>query len=160
MRNLSLCMVAQKGWQLEGLDLQTGFLQTGKTEEAREIWTYGVPELKQALGAEEHEVLRILKNVYGNSTAPRGLWEDVDRTFTKLGGKRILGDSSFWVWTRPNPNPRNEGDQFETIGFVGGHSPTSTEPATVNVKNGSKSARRSTRPTSGERSKPRSTATL
>ena len=70
MRNLSLCMVAQRGWQLEGLDMQTAFLQTGKTEEAREIWTYGVPELKQALGAEEHEVLRILKNVYGNSTAP------------------------------------------------------------------------------------------
>ena len=93
---------------------------TGKTEEARKIWTYGVPELKQALGAEDHEVFRILKNAYGNSTAPRGLCEDVDRAFTELGGKRILGDSSFSFWIHPNPHPRSERDQFKTIGFVGG----------------------------------------
>eukprot|EP00435_Cladocopium_sp_Y103_P012521 s2780_g3.t1 len=79
MRNLSLCMVAQQKWVLEGLDLTTAFLQTGKTEESREIWTYGVSELRAALGAEDHEVLRILKNIYGNATAPRGLWEDIDR---------------------------------------------------------------------------------
>ena len=121
MRNLSLCLVAQKKWVLEGLDLTTAFLQTGKTEESREIWTYGVPELKSALGAEDHEVLRILKNIYGNATAPRGLWEDIDRTLKSMGGIRLLGDSSFWVWVRKNPNPRNEADAFETIGFMGGH---------------------------------------
>ena len=121
MRNLSLCLVAQKKWVLEGLDLTTAFLQTGKTEESREIWTYGVPELKSALGAEDHEVLRILKNIYGNATAPRGLWEDIDRTLKSMGGIRLFGDSSFWVWVRKNPNPRNEADAFETIGFMGGH---------------------------------------
>ena len=121
MRNLSLCLVAQKKWVLEGLDLTTAFLQTGKTEESREIWTYGVPELRAALGAEDHEVLRILKNIYGNATAPRGLWEDIDKTLKSMGGIRLLGDSSFWVWVRKNPNPRNEADAFETIGFMGGH---------------------------------------
>jgi len=98
MRNLSLCLVAQKKWVLEGLDLTTAFLQTGKTEESREIWTYGVPELRAALGAEDHEVLRILKNIYGNATAPRGRWEDIDKTLKSMGGIRLLGDSSFWVW--------------------------------------------------------------
>ena len=122
MRNLSLLMVAQRNWILEGLDMSTAFLQTGKFEmEQQQLWTHGVPELKRALGAEEHEVLRLLRNIYGNATAPRGLWKDVDRTFSQLGGKRIVGDASFWVWTEPNPDARNEADAFRTIGFVGGH---------------------------------------
>ena len=122
MRNLSLLMVAQRNWILEGLDMSTAFLQTGKFEmEQQKLWTHGVPELKRALGAEEHEVLRLLRNIYGNATAPRGLWKDVDRTFTNLGAKRIVGDASFWVWTEPNPDARNEGDAHHTIGFVGGH---------------------------------------
>ena len=81
IRNLSLCVVAQRRWQLEGLDMSTAFLQTGKTEEDRRIWMQGVPELNRALGAEPHEAVRVLKNVFGNTTAPRGLWEDVDKTF-------------------------------------------------------------------------------
>ena len=122
MRNLSLLLVAQKKWTLEGLDMSTAFLQTGKFEmEQQKLWTTGVPELKAALGAEDHEVLRLLRNVYGNATAPRGLWKDVDRTFTQLGGHRVIGDNSFWVWTEPNPNPRNEADKNRVIGFVGGH---------------------------------------
>ena len=80
-----------------------------------------MPELKAALGASDHEVLRLLKNVYGNTTAPRGLWKDVDKTFTRLGGHRIVGDSSFWVWVEPNESPRNEADQFRILGFIGGH---------------------------------------
>jgi hypothetical protein len=121
VRNLSLCVVAQRRWQLEGLDMSTAFLQTGKTEEDRRIWMQGVPELNRALGAEPHEAVRILKNVYGNATAPRGLWEDVDKTFCALGAKRLIGDSSFWIWTKPNPNPRNQFDTEQLIGFVGGH---------------------------------------
>ena len=121
VRNLSLCVVAQRRWQLEGLDMSTAFLQTGKTEEDRRIWMQGVPELNRALGAEPHEAVRILKNVYGNATALRGLWEDVDKTFCALGAKRLIGDSSFWIWTKPNPNPRNQFDTEQLIGFVGGH---------------------------------------
>ena len=43
---------------------------------------------KLFMQAEDHEVLRILKNVYGNATAPRGLWKHVDETFQKLGAGR------------------------------------------------------------------------
>ena len=122
MRNLSLYLVAQNKWMLEGLDMKTAFLQTGTEEmEKQQIYTTGVPELRAALGASEGEVLRLLKNVYGNATAPRGLWKDVDATFLRLGGHRVIGDSSFWVWTEENPEPKNEGDQYRTIGFVGGH---------------------------------------
>ena len=38
-----------------------------------------------------------------------------------MDGIRLLGDSSFWVWVRKNPNPRNDADAFETNGFMGGH---------------------------------------
>ena len=121
MRHLPSQVVAQRKWTLEGLDMATAFLQTGRSEENRKVWMEAVPELRQALQAEDHEVLRILKNVYGNATAPRGLWKHVDETFQKLGGKRMLGDNPFWTWTKPNPHPRNEADQHTLIGFVRGH---------------------------------------
>jgi len=106
-RNLSLCAVAQRGWQLESLDMHTAFLQTGGEDmESKELWTTGAPELKKALNASGDEMLRLLKNVYGNAEAPRGLWQDVDKTFQRLGGHRLLGDSSFWIWTEPNESPR------------------------------------------------------
>ena len=122
MRNLSLYLVAQRDWILEGLDMKTAFLQTGTEEmEKQQIYTSGVPELRKALGASDDEILKLLKNVYGNATAPRGLWKDVDKTFTRLGGHRVIGDSSFWVWTEPNDHPMNEADEHKVIGFVGGH---------------------------------------
>ena len=120
-RNLSFCVAAQRGWQLESLDMSTAFLQTGKTEEPRRIWMHGVDELNEALGAAPHEVLRILKNVYGNATAPRGLWEDVDRTMQSLGARRVIGDASFWIFTAPTPQPRNECDVEILLGYIGGH---------------------------------------
>ena len=121
MRNLSLCLVAQRGWILEGLDMSTAFLQTGEeTVEGRELWTSGVPELREALGVGDR-VLRLLRNVYGNADAPRGLWTDADKTLSRLGGHRVVGDASFWVWTQPNPSPRNEADSLSVIGFVGMH---------------------------------------
>ena len=103
--------------------MKTAFLQTGAdVMEKQELWTSEVPELKEALGASQDEVLRLLKNDYGNATAVRGLWQDVDKTFKKLGGRRAVGDASFRVWAEKNDNLRNEGDEYTTIiiGFVGG----------------------------------------
>ena len=122
MKHLSLFLAAQKKWSLESLDMKTAFLQTGADDmEQKELWTPGVPELRKALGAEDHEVLRILRNIYGNATAPRGLWEDVDKKLVSLGGHKLIGDNSFWVWTEKNENPRNAADAHRVIGFMGGH---------------------------------------
>jgi hypothetical protein len=122
MKHLSLVLCSQRKWKLESLDMKTAFLQTGAADmESKELWTPGVPELRAALGAQDHELLRILRNVYGNATAPRGLWNDVDATFVRLGGHRLVGDNSFWVWTEENEQPRNPADRFRVIGFVGGH---------------------------------------
>ena len=74
MRHLSLTVIAQRDWKLESLDLKTAFLQTGEgVMEDRKLWTPGVPELRQALGAHDGELLRILRNVYGNADAPRSV---------------------------------------------------------------------------------------
>jgi len=54
--------------------MKTAFLQTGgDSVEAQELWTPGVPELREALGASDGDLLRLLRNVYGSATAPRGL---------------------------------------------------------------------------------------
>jgi hypothetical protein len=102
--------------------MKTAFLQTGgDSVEAQELWTPGVPELRAALGASDGELLRLLRNVYGSATAPRGLWTDVDQTLQRLGGHRLIGDAAFWCWVEENPNPRNPADRYNLIGFVGGH---------------------------------------
>ena len=72
MRNLALFVTSQRNWVLESLDMSTAFLQTGAQQmEEEKLYTSGVPELKQALGASDAELLRLVKNIYGNSTAPR-----------------------------------------------------------------------------------------
>ncbi len=51
MRHLSFQVVDQRKWTLEGLDMATASLQTGRSEENRKVWMEAVPELRQALHA-------------------------------------------------------------------------------------------------------------
>ena len=48
-RNLSYQLVMQMGWNIEGIDMSTAFLQTLPTEEEKRLWTSGVKELREAL---------------------------------------------------------------------------------------------------------------
>ncbi|CAE7667012.1 GIP, partial [Symbiodinium microadriaticum] len=89
-RNLLYLMSAQHGWPLEGLDLATAFLQTMPTEADARLWTSGVEELRQALDVGSEGILRILRNIYGSTTAPRGLWLDLHKTLTSLGATAIV----------------------------------------------------------------------
>ena len=61
------------------------------------MWTTGVKELHEALQVSDGGLLRILKNFYGSTTAPRGLWKEVDSTFQRLGARKVLGDSCLWI---------------------------------------------------------------
>ncbi|CAE7794539.1 unnamed protein product [Symbiodinium sp. CCMP2592] len=119
-RNLAYQMAVHNGWAVEGLDLSTAFLQTAPKEEMR-IWTEGVAELRQALGLRDDQLLRVLKDFYGSATAPRGLWKDLHGTFTKLGAVKIMSDPCMWIWSEKVEKPRNEWDQWRTIGMMGGH---------------------------------------
>ena len=73
--------------------MSTAFLQTEKNQESRRLWATGVKELRQSLGVSEGGLLRILKDFYGSTTAPRrGLWQDIDKKLQEIGGHKILGD--------------------------------------------------------------------
>ena len=119
-RCMSYQLAMQNGWELEGLDLSTAFLQTGKKEEM-EIWTTGVPELRAALDIDDGGIMRVLKDFYGSTTAPRGLWQDLGKSFESVGGQRLISDPCLWIWTEPVKNPKNAYDTHRTIGFMGGH---------------------------------------
>ncbi|OLP80083.1 hypothetical protein AK812_SmicGene39554 [Symbiodinium microadriaticum] len=117
-RNLLYLMSAQHGWPLEGLDLATAFLQTMPTEADARLWTSGVEELRQALDVGSEGILRILRNIYGSTTAPRGLWLDLHKTLTSLGATAIVGERCLWVW---HSSHERDGDFPRTIGAMGGH---------------------------------------
>ena len=114
-RNLSYQLVMQMGWNIEGIDMSTAFLQTLPSEEEKKLWTSGVKELREALQIPEGGVLRILKNFYGSTTAPRNLWENIDATMTELQALRIKGDKCFWLWTEVV-----DGNTVP-LGFMAGH---------------------------------------
>ena len=84
-RNLMYLMSVQHQWPLEGLDLATAFLQTLPTEADAEIWTSGVQELREALGLDEDGIMRVMRNIYGPTPAPRGLWLSLHRKLVSLG---------------------------------------------------------------------------
>ena len=111
-------MVMQNGWEIEGIDMSTAFLHTEPTEEGKNLWTSGVGELREAFKVPSDGVLRILKDFYGSTTAPRNLWENVDKALVEeLGAVRIRGDKCFWLWIDPD-SPR---DAPQPLGFMGGH---------------------------------------
>ena len=125
-RNLLYQMVCQHGWNLEGLDLATAFLQTAPTSADAGMWTSGVLELREALGVGAEGIMKIMKNIYGSTTAPRGLWLDLHRRLSELGGKVVMGDRCLWLWTsktrvdsEENPFPiglMGHVDDFHRIG--------------------------------------------
>ncbi|CAE7510524.1 unnamed protein product [Symbiodinium sp. CCMP2592] len=117
-RNLLYTKAMHEQWDLEGLDISTAFLQTMPTEADREIWTYGVEELREALGVGSEGIMRILRNVYGSTTAPRGLWLDLHRKLTALGAQAVLGERCLWIWLS---KVQMDGDHPRMIGGMGGH---------------------------------------
>ena len=118
-RNLLYTMACTHGWELEGLDLATAFLQTQPTEADQDLWTRGVSELREALDVPADGVMKILKNIYGSTTAPRGLWLDLHRRLASIGGKPLIGERCIWIW-----QSATEKDAFGiplVLGIMGGH---------------------------------------
>ena len=79
---------------------------------------YGVEELREALGVGEEGIMRILRNVYGSTTAPRGLWLDLHRKLTSLGAQAVLGERCLWIWLS---KVQMDGNHPRMIGGMGGH---------------------------------------
>ena len=85
-------MTCRRGWELEGLDLATAFLQTQPTDADAQLWTSGVAELREALGVGAEGIMKITRNIYGSTTAPGGLWLDLHRRLATLGGRLAMGE--------------------------------------------------------------------
>ena len=117
-RNLLYSLAAHHQWELEGLDLATAFLQTQATEADQEIWTSGLKELREALGVGEEAIMRILRNIYGSTTAPRGLWLDLHKTLTALGGQPVPGERCLWIFLSKTVQ---DGNHPLLRGAMGGH---------------------------------------
>ena len=117
-RNLLYLLSTQNQWPIHGLDLATAFLQTQPTEADKEVWTSGVSELRQALGIGEGGIMKILRNIYGSTTAPRGLWLDLHKTLVKLGGVPMLGERCLWAWFSAT---EMDGKFPKLLGVMGGH---------------------------------------
>ena len=119
-RNMLYLLAVTHQWRLHGLDLATAFLQTMPTEADSQIWTTGVKELRDALQVPQDSVLRILRNIYGSTTAPRGLWLDLHKTLTSLDGRAALGERCLWLWF--SKHEKDSSGKFpRLIGAMGGH---------------------------------------
>ena len=57
-----------------------------------------MPELCKALGVPEGSALRIRRNIYVSTTAPRGLWLSLSQKLESLGGIPTLGGRCLWCW--------------------------------------------------------------
>ena len=117
-RNMLYQMACQHDWQLEGLDMATAFLQTQPSSADSQLWTSGVAELREALGVGPEGIMRILRNIYGSTPAPRGLWLDLHRKLAALGGRPALSERCLWIWFS---KVETEHGFPKPIGLMGGH---------------------------------------
>ncbi|OLP86139.1 hypothetical protein AK812_SmicGene32791 [Symbiodinium microadriaticum] len=117
-RNLLYLMATHHQWDLEGLDLATAFLQTMPTEADQGLYTSGVEELREALGVSHDGIMKIMKNIYGSTTAPRGLWLDLHKKLTALGAIAVMGERCLWIWLSKT---EKDGPHRRVIGAMGGH---------------------------------------
>ena len=119
-RSLLYFLSVVNQWEICGLDLATAFLQTQPTEADQRLWTSGVSELKEAMGLPQDALLRILRNIYGSTTAPRGLWLDLHKTLVGLGAVPAVGERCLWLWFS-----KHEVDPVTStpvlLGAMGGH---------------------------------------
>ena len=89
-------MSAQHQWPIEGLDLATAFLQTQPTEADERLWTTSVEELREALGVGSEAIMRILRNIYGSTTATARIMvgstshSDAAWSYTCTGGEMYV----------------------------------------------------------------------
>ena len=119
-RNMLYLLAAHHQWQIHGLDLATAFLQTQPTEADQELWTTGVSELRAALGLQDEGIMRVSRNIYGSTTAPRGLWLDLHKKLVGLGAVPILGERCLWGWF--SKELKDETNKYpRLIGAIGGH---------------------------------------
>ena len=115
-KQMLLQMVVQKGWRLKKGDVTAAFLQ-GRPLSGKNKYALAPPELAEAMGLPPGErVVRLLKSVYGLTTAPLDWYLEVDRVLRSLGGHRCVTDPCVWTFVDKTT------EQGENLcGIIGAH---------------------------------------
>ena len=96
-RQCLLQMSSCNKWSVLKSDAKAAFLQTGETQTRRQIFGRPVPELREAMGLDGHQMIQILKAAYGLTVAPKEFYQHVAEILAKLGLHRLHVDPSIWV---------------------------------------------------------------
>ena len=115
-KQILLQTVCQRGWELEKGDVTAAFLQGKKLDKCK--YCLAPPELCEALNLTPGErVVRLLKSVYGLTTAPIEWFKAVNETLEKLGGHSCACDPCVWTFSEWN----NKTQKRDLIGIIGCH---------------------------------------
>ena len=98
-RQLFLLKSAELGFSLEKGDITSAFLQSGNTQEHRQVFAEPVPELKQALGLNDDECVQILGATYGLTVAPREFYLHFSKTLQSVGARELESEPCLYAWS-------------------------------------------------------------
>lgn len=110
-RNLLLSCAARRRMPVSSGDIRTAFLQGDNTESQEELYGEPPPEVREKLGMKDHEILRIIKAVYGLLNAPKRWYESISRF--------LLDDG--WVQHSLDQCLFKRVDQHGVCGYLGIH---------------------------------------
>ena len=91
---LVLAMAAQFGWKVHQMDVTSAFLNDNLHEE---VYMTQPPGFKVA--GKDHQVLRLVKALYGLKKAPRAWYIKIDKYLSHQGVKRSSLDSNLYIKT-------------------------------------------------------------
>ena len=69
------------------------------------------------VGVGSEGIMRILKNIYGSTAVPGGLWLAWRKKLVELGAQPALGERCPWIWLSEY---LRDGDHAKVIGAMGG----------------------------------------
>ena len=96
-RHIFLLKAAELGFDIEKGDISSAFLQSGNSQEHRQVFAEPVPELVKALGLKPNEVVQILNATYGLTVAPREFYLHFSRTLKRLGATELKSEPCIYV---------------------------------------------------------------
>jgi hypothetical protein len=110
-KQLLLQTVVQNNWNLKKGDVTAAFLQGRPLQKCK--YALAPTELAEAMGLPPGDrVIRLLKSVYGLTTAPLEWYSQVDKVLKELGGRQTAADPCVWIFCNK---------VGEHIGLVGAH---------------------------------------
>ena len=110
-KQLLLQVVVQNDWKLKKGDVTAAFLQGRPLQKCK--YALAPPELAEAMNLPQGDrVIRLLKSVYGLTTAPLEWYSQVDKVLKELGGVQTAADPCVWVFNN---------EHGEHIGIIGAH---------------------------------------